>query len=80
MDLLYQIRELVQSSKFKYEFVFTQAIKEADFDLLSSEEKLVQLMHVCAYGYFLQKGFVLSRHFSDFFQDPEYLSQPITNL
>ena len=67
MDLIYQIRELAQSSKFKHEFFFTQAIKEAELDLRSSDEKLVKLIHAQAYGYFLQKGFVLSRQFSDFF-------------
>ena len=62
---------MAHSSKFKYEFIFTQAIKEAEFDLRSSDEKLVQLMHVRAYGYFLQKGFVIPRQFSNFLPGTE---------
>ena len=67
MDIIYEIRSLVAKSKFKYDFKFTRAIKEAEFDTKSPEEKLVQQMHVRAYGYYLQKGFVHPRHFSDFF-------------
>ena len=68
MDLVYQIRELVTRSKFSFEFVFTQAIKEEELDLKTPDEKLVQQMHVRAYGYYLQKGFTKSRSFSDYMQ------------
>ena len=65
MDLIYEIRNIVSKSNFQFDFRFTQAIKKAEFELKSQEEKLVQQMHVRAYGYYLQKGFVVPRHFSD---------------
>ena len=71
MDLIYQIRDLVTRSKFRYQFMFTQAIKEAEFDLKTPDEKLVQQMHVRAYGYYLEKGFTKPRSFSDYMPGSE---------
>ena len=65
MDLIYEIRSIIAKSEFKYEFKFARAIKETEIDIKSPEEKLVQQMHVRAYSYYLQKGFVVPRYFSD---------------
>ena len=52
VDLSYQIRQLIESSSIQFDITCTQKIKNDDFNLATSSEKLAQPMHLKAYGYF----------------------------
>ena len=59
INLVYQIWELINKSRFKFELHYAKTIKDDDFDLASRDEKLVQMMHVKAYGYFKGKNTIV---------------------
>ena len=66
IDLTYEIRSLIASSKFEFDFVHTQTIKNDDFDMGTFNEKLLQSMHEIAYGYFTQQDALTPRKYSDY--------------
>ena len=41
IDLVYQIRELINKARFKFNLQYAKTIKNNDFDLASRDEKLV---------------------------------------
>lgn len=65
IDLMYQIRELMSQSKFKFDLQYARTIKNDDFDLASRDEKLAQMMQIQAYGYFGGKNAIVPRQYSN---------------
>ena len=66
MDVIYQIRMLIQQSQFTFKITYAQTIKNDEFDLGSPEEKLAQRMHLLAYNYFKKKDAITPRRFPDY--------------
>ena len=65
IDLAYQIRGLINKSRFRFELHYAKTIKDDDFDLASRDEKLVQMIHIKAYGYFKGENYMIPRQYSD---------------
>ena len=61
MDLIYQLRQLIEDSKFTIKLSFAKSIKNDEFDLGTHDEKLVQRMHLIAYGYFTKKTAIIPK-------------------
>ena len=66
VDLVHQIRKMIQGLEINFEFVYTQTIKNDDFDMATWNEKLVQSMHIDAYEYFTKKQAITPRKYSDY--------------
>ena len=66
IDLTYQIRNLIENSALHINLEYTRTIKNDDFDMASKSEKLVQLMHLKACGYYTEKGAIIPRKYSDY--------------
>ena len=66
IDLIYQIRELLSTTNVKFVFEYAKTIKDDSFDMVTPPEKLVQLMHIRAYGHFCNKEAIIPRQYSDY--------------